>query len=405
LDRGSDLKNERTTAGCSVIFINDVRFFEATEDTSIAWRMDLIRLFTVAAIASISGLSHAAAAQLISVKEISSGVVSATVGLFTPEPPKPSDFWLRFDPKRAIQAKEVKPAQSVSSGISVIFCIDQGSSIGSVASQQIREALGSLVSQPALQLNAELWVFNSEVTKLLSFSRDGAELAASIHEIGIEPRADGKTKLYEAIALTLSELRNYRTEGLKRLILITAGKDDGSSITEEAVINEAKAQNIEIDAIAFGNVADTGPELLARLASDTNGHFMFAANTPQLARELRTLLDSTPMQVVDVLFEYGTAAKLHRVNSARLEFAPDDQTSVSLPIKYALPTPGLAPFGGGELPDHPASKQEINHMMVQWITIGIIGFLAAYLASRRRAKQASKDRPTPGNKTDDWRKP
>ena len=367
--------------------------------------MYLIRLITVVAIALISGLSHAAAAQLISVKEISSGVVSATVGLFTAEPPKPSDFWLRFDPKNAIRAREVKLTQPVSSGTSVIFCIDQGSSIGPAASQQIREALGSLVSKPAPQLNAELWVFNSEVTKLLGFSRDGAELAASIHEIGTGLRGDGKTKLYEAIALTLSELRNYRTEGLKRLILITAGKDDGSSITEDAVINEANAQNLEIDAIAFGNVADTGPELLARLASDTNGHFMFAANTPQLARELRKLLDSIPMQVVDVLFKYDTVEELHRVSSAQLEFAPVSQTPVSLPIRQRLSVPGLRPFGGGELPDHPASKQEINRMIFQWITIGVIGFLAAYLASRRRAKQASKDRSTPGNKTDDWRKP
>jgi hypothetical protein len=211
--------------------------------------------------------------------------------------------------------------------------------------------------------------------------------------------------LYEAIALTLSELRNYRTEGLKRLILISAGKDDGSSITEEAVINEAKAQNIEIDAIAFGAVADTGPELLARLARDTNGHFMFAANTPQLARELHKLLDLTPVQVVDVLFQYDTAEELHRVSSAQLEFAPVSQPPVSLPISRRLSVPWSAPFGGGELPDHPATKQEINHMIFQWMTIGVIGFLAAYLASRRRAKQASKDRSAPGNKTDDWRKP
>ena len=367
--------------------------------------MNLIRLLMVLAIASISGLSHAAAAQLISVKEVSSGVVSATVGLFTAEPPKPSDFWLRFDPRNAIRAREVKPAGSISSGTSVIFCIDQGHSMGPAASQQIREALGSLVSKPAPQLNAELWVFDSEVTKLRGFSRDRAELAAAIDKIGAESPEDGKTKLYEAIALTLSELHNYRTEGLKRLILITAGKDEGSSITEEVVINEANEQNIEIDAIAFGTIADTGPELLARLARDTNGHFMFAANTPQLTRELHKLLDLTPVQVVDVLFEYDTAEELHRVSSAQLEFAPVSQPSVSLPISRRLSVPWSAPFGGRELPDHPATKQEINHMIFQWMTIGVIGFLAAYLASRRRAKQASKDRSAPGNKTDDWRKP
>jgi hypothetical protein len=130
---------------------------------------------------------------------------------------------------------------------------------------------------------------------------------------------------------------------------------------------------------------------------------MFAANTPQLARELHKLLDLTPVQVVDVLFEYDTAEELHRVSSAQLEFAPVSQTPVSLPISRRLSVPWSAPFGGG--PDHPASKQEINRMIFQWIAIGITGFLAAYLGSRRRAKQASKDRPAPGNETEDWRKP
>jgi hypothetical protein len=126
---------------------------------------------------------------------------------------------------------------------------------------------------------------------------------------------------------------------------------------------------------------------------------MFAANMPQLARNLHKLLDLTPVQVVDVLFQYETAEELYRVSSAQLEFAPDGQTPVSLPIRRRLSVPWLAPAGGG-LPDHPASKQEVNRMIFQWVTIGIIGFLAAYLASRRRAKQASKDRPAPGNETD-----
>ncbi len=378
---------------------NHVRFFGAIGDAPIALRRELIRLFAVVAVASISGLSHAATVQLISVREISSGVVSATVGLFTAEPPNPSDFWLRFDERSAIRAKKVGPAQSVSPE-TVIFCIDQGNSMGRTVIQEIRKALKGVVLNPVLPLNTALWVFDSEVTKLRGFSRDGPELAAAIDEIGARPRRDGKTKLYEAIALALSELRNYRTGGPERLILITAGKDDGSTITEQVVVNEANAQNIEIDTVAFDNVSDTGSELLARLAEDTNGHFIFARNTPQLAYELRKLLDLTPVQVVDVLFQYDTAEELYRAGSARLEFAPGGQTPVSLPISRGLAVPWLAPPYGSSLPDHPASKQEINHMIFQWIAIGVAGFLVACLASWRRARQASKYRSTPGNEMD-----
>lgn len=381
--------------------INHVRFFESIENAPIASRMGLIRVLAVVAIAVISGSSHGAAMQLISVREISSGVVSATVGLFTAEPAKPSDFWLRFDGS-AIRAKEVKSARSVSPGISVVFCIDQSDSMGRTAIQQIRAALKDVVVNPVFPLNTALWVFDSEVTKLHGFSRDGPELAAAIDEIGTGSRQGGKAKLYEAIALTLSELRNYRTEGPERLILITAGKDGGSSITGQVVINEANAQNIEIDVVGFGNISDTGSELLARLARNTDGHFIFAGNASQLAYELRKLLDLTSVQVVNVIFQYQTREELYRVSAARLEFAPDDQTPVSLPIGRGLAAPWAAPFGGG-LSDHPASKQEVGRMIFQWITVGAtgyIGYLAVYLLRRKRTKSVPKDRSAPGNDKD-----
>ncbi|HEX8874121.1 MAG TPA: vWA domain-containing protein, partial [Nitrosospira sp.] len=270
------------------------------------------------------------------------------------------------------------------------------------AIQQIRTALKDVVSNPVLPLNTALWVFDSEVIKLHGFSRNGRDLAAAIDEIGAQPRQGDKAKLYEAIALTLSELRNYRTEGSERLILVTAGKDGGSSITEQVVINEANAQNIEIDVVAFGNISDAGSELLARLAKSTAGHFIFAGNASQLAYELRKLLDLTSLQVVNVIFQYQAPEELYRVNSARLEFAPGDQTPVSLPIGRGLAAPWAAPFGGG-LSDHPASKQEVGRMIFQWITVGAtgyIGYLAVYLLRRKRTKPVPKDRSAPGNDKD-----
>ncbi|SEL12736.1 vWA domain-containing protein [Nitrosovibrio tenuis] len=367
--------------------INQIRFFGLSRTIPIALRKGLICLLTVAAMTSIFGVSLAATMQLISVKEVSPGVVLATVRLLTAELPNASDFWLRFNGKSAIRAKEVKPAQSVPPETSVIFCIDQSTSMGQPHIQQIQKALKDVVCDPESPLNAAVWVFDSEVTKLRGFSRDGPEFAADIDEIGTGHGRDGKTRLYEAIELALSELGNYRTKGPKRLILITAGKDNGSSITEQVVINEANIQNIAIDAVAFGNVSDAGSELLARLADDTNGRFSSPMNSQQLARELRKLLDLTPSHAVEVLFQYDIAEELHRIGSAQLEFAPDGQPPMLLTIKQGLSVPWLAPFAG-DLPTHPASKEEINRLIFLWITIGTIGFLAAYLVSRRRAKRS-----------------
>src|SRR5690349_23178957 len=55
---------------------------------------------------------------------------------------------------------------------SVIFCIDQGSSMGPAASQQIREALGSLVSKPAEGFPNLLGGRSEEHTSELQSRRD-----------------------------------------------------------------------------------------------------------------------------------------------------------------------------------------------------------------------------------------
>jgi len=276
--------------------------------------------------------------------------------------------------------------------------------MGRSAVKQVREVLKGLLSGPGIPANVALWVFDSEVKKLRDFSSDVSDLEAGIDEIGaVIGRAD-KTKLYEAIGLVLFELSGHKANGAKRLILVTAGRDDGSSITEQVVLNEANEQNIAIDAIAFGNVSDAGSNLLARLAKDTNGKYlMSAANAPQFAHELQKLLDLKPSHVIEVLFQYPTALQSHKVNSAQLEFVPNGKP-ILLPIRNDLTPPQEGPLGGG-LPYQPAiGKENVNRLIILWISIGLTGFSAAYIMSRiqskRRAKSAKKDDLQHGHETD-----
>ena len=348
-----------------------------------------VLLLAVVALLLTSRFSYGATAQLISVKETRAGRVIATVGVFTAEPVNPSDFWLRFDGKYAVRSKKVEPVQSGSLETPIILGIDQGGAMGQPAIQQVHEALERVVSGPAFQANVALWVFDSEVKKVHGFS-EISKLAEGINQIGVPVGRADKTKLYEAITLALSELHSYTTHGPKRLVLITAGMDDGSSISEQSVIDQANTEGIVIDTIGLGNVSDTASKLLARLASDTSGYYATGVgDISQLADALRKLLSSTPSRVVEVFFEYDPAVEGHKAHAAQLEFVPNGKR-ILLPVRNALIFPREGPLGGG-LPYHPAIGEEnARDLILVWVSIGLTGFIAAYTMSRILRKKKGR---------------
>jgi von Willebrand factor type A domain len=347
-------------------------------------------LLAIMALLLVSRFSYGAPVQLISVKETRAGKVIATVGVFTAEPVTPSDFWLRFDGKYAVRSKKVESAQSASLETPIILGIDQGGAMGQPAIQQVHEALKRVVSGPAFGANVALWVFDSEIKKIHSFS-DISKLEEGINQIGVPVGRADKTKLYEAITLALSELHSYPTHGLKRLVLITAGRDDGSSISEQSVIDEANTAGIVIDAIGLGNVSDAASRLLGRLASDTNGHYATdVGDISQLADALRKLLSWTPSRVVEVVFEYDPSVEGHKAHAAQLEFVPNGKR-ILLPVRNALIFPREGPLSGEGLPYDPAIGEEnARDLILVWVSVGLTGFIAAYTMSRILRKRREK---------------
>lgn len=337
------------------------------------------------------GVSHAAKVQLFSVKEKPAGVVTITTGVSAGGTPNAADFQLRFDEKNVFPATEVKPVSPAVLETSVILCVDQSGSMSRSEIKQIQEALREVLSKPGPQLNIALWTFDTEVKKVHDFSRETAELTKAVGEIDIRTARDGKTKLYEAIELGLSALRNHEGKGPKRLILITDGKDDGSSITDQVVINEANAKGITIDAIGYGNVSDAGSQLLARLAKNTGGHFVSAKGSQQLSRELNKLLNLPPPRVFDVLFNYKTGSEAEQTDSARLVFTPAGQAPVVQAVERGLSAPGASDPPAAPVPAGDAKDSENGDMRILLgVLLAVVALFAAYMLSRKKPAE-----PTP----------
>jgi hypothetical protein len=339
--------------------------------------------------------SHGEALKVISVEESRPGRVTATLGLPTSEPLNPLDFWLEFDGKDAVQAKKVEPIPSIRPERSIILIIDQGSAMPPLAVKRVREALKELAAGPPLPASIAVWAFDSQVKKIHGFSNVSG-LATDSDQIGDVADHGGKTRLYEAIGLALSELRSHPAKGPKRLLVITAGRDDNSSISEQAVTSGSNADDIPIDAIALGDVSHASSALLARLAKDTKGHYI-RPDASELAHSLRTFLDPVPSHGVQVFFQYEPVSEGQKAKSVQLEFVRNGKHIV-LPVQGELVLPKEGPLGGG-LPYQPAIGQEnVKDLMLIWISVGLAGVVAAYAAgriSRRKRANGAPDEPKP----------
>jgi Ca-activated chloride channel family protein len=99
------------------------------------------------------------------------------------------------------------------------------------------------------------------------------------------PYANGRTALYDAIAVGLTRLQNDPLEK-KVLLLISDGGDNASSRTFVQVLNEARTANVAIYAIGLldEHSADQNPAILKRLAKDTGGQAYFPDSLGELLR-------------------------------------------------------------------------------------------------------------------------
>jgi hypothetical protein len=329
---------------------------------------------------------HAGELQLLSVKEQSPGTVVATAAILAGGTPRAADFRLKVN-GHAVDGSDIKPASAVVLDTSIILEIDQSGSMGAGRIKQIQEALRTVLGKPDSNLNLALWTFDTEVRKIHGFSRDPAQLSKSIAAISAKYGRDSKTKLFEAIELGLSELRSRDGKDLKRLIVITDGRDDGSSISEDVVASKANAQNIAIDVIGFGDVAAPDAELLARLTKNTGGHFISAHSAQELARELHKLFNIAPPRVFDVMFRYEPSADGRQADSAEVEYGPPGKASATQPIAQRL---SAFQAGGSQ---KPASSDKIREGNLDVGTL--LGILIGIIVAVVLFMMVRKPRPTP----------
>lgn len=112
--------------------------------------------------------------------------------------------------------------------------------------------------------------FDSDVRLLHDFSTDPSKLAEAIMEV----RAEGATRLYDAIWVTVRDLLRHR-DGRRILLVLSDGADTRSAVTWERAIRTAQSHDVVIYGIGVKSSGfDADFEKLKRFARATGGRFV-----------------------------------------------------------------------------------------------------------------------------------
>ena len=196
---------------------------------------------------------------------------------------------------------------------------------------KIKNSANDFLGQSASSDLIALYRFNDEVILLNSFTKNRVDLVRNINKIN---RHGSKTLLYNAL-YAATDLLNKTNSPQKAIIVFTDGKDEGSSITINDVIETARNAHIPIYCIAY-NPKDM-ERSLSRISILTGGVY-YNSNKKNISDIYNAILSTIKNQYVaeyKSMIEPDGKAHIIEVKLKYNNFTDTDQKEII--IKKQLP--------------------------------------------------------------------
>lgn len=157
--------------------------------------------------------------------------------------------------------------------------------------------------------------FNDKIQFVTDFTSDRDTLVASLRELDF----GNPTRLYDAIALSLDELRSI--EGRRVVLVFTDGDDTGSDVGAGTVLDRARVQEVMIYSIGlesdyFNGVRQvrTKPDRgLRKLAEETGGGYFELEKNTELAPTFTRIAQELHSQYVLGITPSALDGKVHKL--------------------------------------------------------------------------------------------
>jgi hypothetical protein len=318
--------------------------------------------------------SRAGEIALLSATQTKPGEVSVRIDHSGEPAPAAGQFSLRLGPGVTLTAERVTPSTAASTAL--LLCLDRSGSMGpaTIAAMQsaLRQSLLPAKATGALPLRLAIVAFGTRSTHLLSPTTDRALAADALAKFTPEREREGKTRLHDAVAGGLAELRAIDASS-KRLLVVSDGNDEGSDLAQAVVLQRANtAPSVVVDAIGFGPQAAAASGSLATLAEATGGRFTVANNQRELVAALeRTVKQAATAPQVDVLFSYTAASGDAKATAPVLVFKPRTGATQELKITTGLAAAAAMPVAAASAPLAPtaASAASSPSTLTNWQAI------------------------------------
>lgn len=166
----------------------------------------------------------------------------------------------------------------------LVFSIDSSKSISKKFLRQIKTSARDLARNIGPQDKIAVHHFDDRVSLLNTFTQNTDKIIKNINSV---KRHGKKTLLYNAIYDSIVLLDKVKQVN-KKIIVFTDGKDEGSSICEEDVIQSAKNSAIPIYFISFKNSKEK--RIMADISKNTGGKLIYSDRHEDVAAMYRTIL-------------------------------------------------------------------------------------------------------------------
>lgn len=301
--------------------------------------------------------------------------------------PAAGNFHLLLDGKRdlAFQAGQVKSFLDSGQDLAVLVCIDVSGSMAGAPLKDIKQALLAFLHDRKT-VRVAVMVFASDIKNIVGFEADQGRLTAALGGLKAGGRAS-KSRLYDALYQALDDYETAMTTDAipkrMRIMVISDGKDEGSSASSDSVKMRSNALGIPIDAVGRGKIEDQYMESLRHVAEESGGRFAHAKPDLLSLKDalVRIHRELTETQTVVAYFKNLPAAGERLTEKVDIELRLPNGRSLSGSLKARLPLPAPAPKPAGDL--------------AMWIAAGALMIFigAGIFLYLRRSEEMEPDTP------------
>lgn len=253
------------------------------------------------------------------------------------------------------------PPETGPSAISVVFAMDYSGSlsVGTIAS--IENAVVSFINTQMLADDVGAVLKFGGTVNLITppaFTSVKGDLETAARSAFPQLPGEG-TKFYDALITAVTQLNAAPglPSGPKAIVLLTDGKDNGSTHTLSEVLAQLNGSGIPVFAIAFGNKPDL--TVLNAIALQSSGQVYPAA----AASDLQALYSAIAVRLQnEYLLSYSTAINDCNLHTLSVQVSSETQAISFRRCPAPVAAPSTASSGGGGGAMHP----------LEWLLLALV---------------------------------